>query len=167
MKLKRYYLYMLFAVISIGVNLGSQYVTEIVLSQFALFHHALLSPGTLTVPLINYPLSLDKEISWLFMTHLVVGTGFGFIVKFVLDKFIVFQESHQNFSHTFKQVFIYGLLAIITTLIFWGFQFAFKIIFTAENAWVAGGLIGLIIGYTTKYFLDKLFVFKQKEHKNT
>jgi len=86
----------------------------------------------------------------------------GFLVKFILDKFVVFKEKHKNFVHTLTQFFIYGALALITTFIFLAFEIAFKIIFDFNNSEIIGGFIGLVIGYTLKFFLDKIFVFKSE-----
>ena len=144
---KKYVLYMIFAGLSILVNIGTQFVVKIFLGYFNFFD------------LLIYP---AKNISLLFLTQLIMGTGTGFLTKFILDKFIVFKEKHKNLAHTLYQMFIYGSFAIITTIIFWSFEISFKILFTMKNSEIIGGLIGLIIGYTVKYFLDKRMVFVKK-----
>lgn len=61
----------------------------------------------------------------------------------------------------FQTFLLYSSMGIVTTLIFWGFELGFYFLFLEwELAKYIGGLIGLFIGYTIKYFLDKRFVFK-------
>ena len=46
-----------------------------------------------------------------------------------------------------------------TTAIFWGFEYGFWLAFGTARMRYLGGVIGLVIGYVTKYHLDKHFVF--------
>jgi hypothetical protein len=48
---------------------------------------------------------------------------------------------------------------VVTTAIFWGFEFGFDRLFQSKDMRYLGGLIGLAIGYWTKYRLDKRYVF--------
>lgn len=144
---KEYILYMGFAAICTGVNIGSQYILKTLLSQINTLH----------------VLFLGQELY--FYIQLCIGTFLGFVTKFVLDKFIVFKEKHKNMGHTFKQFLLYAFNAVFTTMIFWGFEFSFKFAFTFEHSELIGGLIGLAIGYTVKFFLDRKFVFGRKTGK--
>jgi putative flippase GtrA len=141
---REYVFYMLFAALCTLVNLGSQYGIK-----------KLFEP----VQLLHYKLFNIAELELYFIFALLTGTILGFTTKFVLDKFIVFREKHKTLGHTFRQMFIYGLLALVTTAIFWGVEILFRVIFGFENREIVGGLIGLAIGYTVKFFLDKRFVF--------
>jgi hypothetical protein len=51
-------------------------------------------------------------------------------------------------------------MGIATTAIFWGFEFGFNHAFQSKEMRYLGGLIGLAIGYWTKYHLDKRYVFR-------
>jgi putative flippase GtrA len=50
-------------------------------------------------------------------------------------------------------------MGVFTTLIFWGFEIAFDAVFASEVAKYWGAVLGLALGYTTKYQLDKRYVF--------
>ncbi len=144
---KKYLLYMIFAVVATFVNIGSQFIIKSLLKN---------------IPILNN-FFLNKEITYYFIIQLVIGTGLGFLTKFFLDKIFVFKEKTEGFSKTIKQLIIYGLLALITTAIFWSFEFTFKLVFDFKNSEFVGGIIGLSIGYTVKFLLDKKFVFIQKQ----
>jgi len=53
-------------------------------------------------------------------------------------------------------------MGLATTLIFWGFEFSFHYFFETKEMRYLGGVIGLAIGYLTKYHLDKRFVFRKE-----
>jgi putative flippase GtrA len=53
-------------------------------------------------------------------------------------------------------------MGVCTTLIFWMFEISFEYMFEFSSAKYYGATIGLSIGYTMKYFLDKKFVFNLK-----
>ena len=144
----QYSLYMIFATLSIIINLGSQYLAQLTLIWI--------------VPSFANEKLISNFENW-FILALSFGTGMGFIFKFIVDKFVVFQESLQEskkeeLQKTGKQLTLYLGFAIITTIIFWGFEFLFKILLTGYW-YLVGGLIGLIIGYTVKFILDRTFVF--------
>jgi len=63
--------------------------------------------------------------------------------------------------------FGYTLTGVVTTAIFWGFEFGFDQIFQSKDMRYLGGLIGLAIGYWTKYRLDKRYVFGPQTKKGT
>ncbi len=50
-------------------------------------------------------------------------------------------------------------MGALTTLIFLAFEFAFHYAFETRPMRYLGAVIGLAIGYTSKYHLDKRFVF--------
>jgi len=134
---------MLFAIICTIINLGSQYGLEKLLSPIAIFQYTLFS------------------FTLVFIIKLLTGTILGFVTKFILDKFVVFKEQNESAARTFRQITLYASFAVITTLIFWSFEIGFNVIFKSGIWDIVGGLIGLAIGYTIKFFLDKKYVFKQ------
>lgn len=91
---------------------------------------------------------------------MIAGTGSGFVLKYLLDKFFVFKYTAQNKAEEAKTVFLYGLMAIVTTLIFWGTELAFDWAIAADWGKYLGAVIGLTAGYIIKYYLDSKFVFK-------
>uniref|UniRef100_A0A7C4Y5V5 GtrA family protein n=1 Tax=candidate division WOR-3 bacterium TaxID=2052148 RepID=A0A7C4Y5V5_UNCW3 len=130
---------MLFAGVATGLNLLTQFIVKL-------------------------SLRTHIDLNTLFLIQLITGTGVGFVFKFTVDKFFIFKE--RTLNRTLKQFIIYTLFAIITTGIFWGTESLFQIIFSFENRELLGGFLGLSIGYTTKFFLDKKWVFNVENSKN-
>ncbi|MEC9206020.1 MAG: GtrA family protein [Pseudomonadota bacterium] len=123
--------YVLFAIFATIVNLLSQYITFHVYKGF-----------------------LDLYLA------MSVGTLSGLILKYILDKKYIFYYKPENKKFDGITFSFYSLTGIATTFIFWGFEIGFDYIFRSENAKYIGAVIGLSIGYTVKYFLDKKLVFK-------
>ena len=90
-----------------------------------------------------------------------VGTLVGLISKYILDKRFIFQFKPKNKMNNAKTFISYTLTGGVTTLIFWAIEISFDNIFGGEVARYIGAIIGLSLGYSMKYFLDKKFVFKQ------
>jgi putative flippase GtrA len=91
----------------------------------------------------------------------IAAVGITYIIKFFLDKFIVFKKNSIQLKDTSKEFLKYFGFAIITTLENIGIQFLLTNYFTAplEISFV----IALSIGYLTKFFLDRKFVFISEE----
>ena len=88
------------------------------------------------------------------------GTLTGLIAKYILDKKYIFYYVVKDKKENSQKFILYSIMGVFTTLIFWGFEIGFDYIFDSEIAKYIGAIIGLSIGYITKYFLDKKFVFK-------
>lgn len=91
---------------------------------------------------------------------IIFGTGVGLVIKYILDKRYIFQFQTRSVSHDTKVFALYTVMGLITTLVFWAFEFAFDHIFKTKEMRYIGGAIGLAIGYITKYQLDKRYVFR-------
>jgi putative flippase GtrA len=89
-----------------------------------------------------------------------IGTGVGLVVKYVLDKIFIFRFRAANTLHDLQTFILYTAMGVVTTLVFWGFEFGFNSAFQDKNMRYLGALIGLAIGYWAKYHLDKRFVFR-------
>jgi putative flippase GtrA len=92
----------------------------------------------------------------------LVGTGMGFPIKYVLEKKYVFDFKADNLGHDTRLFILYGFMGVFTTAVFWGVEFAFHHIFGTDAMRYLGGAIGLTVGSFIKYHLDKRFVFKQE-----
>ncbi|MGP1681632.1 MAG: GtrA family protein [Giesbergeria sp.] len=90
---------------------------------------------------------------------IIVGTGTGLVVKYILDKRFIFRFEPQNAGHDSRTFALYTLMGVVTTAIFWGVEYGFWLAWETTQARYTGGIIGLIIGYLSKYHLDKKFVF--------
>lgn len=97
---------------------------------------------------------------WPVEVAMLVGTGIGLVVKYVLDKIYIFRFTARSAGHDLRTFLLYAGMGVATTLIFWGFEFAFYRAFDDKSLRYLGGAIGLAIGYWTKYRLDKRFVFR-------
>lgn len=94
------------------------------------------------------------------LASVIVGTGVGLVVKYILDKRYIFRFRARSVAHDTQTFALYTVMGLATTVIFWGFEFGFHHIFETKEMRYLGGVIGLAIGYLTKYHLDKRYVFR-------
>ena len=94
------------------------------------------------------------------LASVVVGTGVGLVVKYILDKRYIFRFRARSVAHDTQTFALYTVMGLATTVIFWGFEFGFHHIFETKEMRYLGGIIGLVIGYLAKYHMDKRFVFR-------
>ena len=123
-------LYTIFAMLSIVINIGSQ-----MLSIWA------------------YKGLYYVEIS------ILVGTAAGLPLRYYLEKRYIFAFTSQNLAHDGRLFIFYSAMGIITTLLFWGTEYAFHLVYNTDEMRYVGGIIGLAFGFYVKYRLDKKFVF--------
>ena len=102
---------------------------------------------------------LGGETGLWFTLALGAGTLAGLIVKYVLDKRWIFYDQTAGAAAQSKQFGLYSLMGVATTVIFWATETSFWLIWGTDFAREAGAVIGLTIGYVTKYQLDRRFVF--------
>lgn len=122
--------YTLFAILSTGINIGSQMLSIWV-----------------------YKGAFYVELS------IFVGTVIGLPLRYFLEKKYIFEFTSQNLVHDGKLFVFYSVMSAITTLIFWGTEYAFHLIYDTDLMRYLGGIIGLSIGFYVKYQLDKKYVF--------
>lgn len=123
--------YALFALFSTAVNIAFQYLSFLVYSGYLSLYIAMFA-----------------------------GTVAGLVLKYILDKKYIFFHKPKSKKDDGKKFFLYSLMGVFTTFIFWGFEIGFDYMFDSQNAKYIGAVVGLSIGYVVKYFLDKKFVFK-------
>ena len=123
-------LYIFFALLSSGVNLGVQKVVDRWI------------PGS-------------EDLIYC----MICGTIAGFLIKYFLDKVYVFEDRIQSKSTELKKFSLYTFMAVWTTLIFMLVEFLFDFFLDHPQARYLGGALGLGIGYALKYYLDSRFVF--------
>lgn len=97
---------------------------------------------------------------WHIATSMIVGTGVGLVVKYLLDKRYIFRFKAHSVAHDTQTFALYTLMGLLTTAVFWGFEWGFHLAFETKEMRYLGAVIGLTIGYLAKYHLDKRFVFK-------
>ena len=124
--------YFLFALLSTLVNLISQFLTFVILDYEYEIYIAIAN-GTIT----------------------------GLSVKYLLDKYYIFNLNVKEYSST--NTFVpYILTSILTTMIFWITELWFINYIQIPYTEYIGAIVGLSMGYTLKYFLDRNFVFNEK-----
>jgi hypothetical protein len=123
-------LYTLFAVLSTVINIGSQ---------------------MLSIWAFKGPYSVEISI--------LVGTAAGLPLRYFLEKRYIFNFKSQNLKHDGKLFVFYSAMGVITTLMFWGTEYAFHLIYDTDFMRYVGGVIGLAVGFYVKYRLDKKYVF--------
>ncbi|WP_280190158.1 GtrA family protein [Delftia sp. PS-11] len=94
---------------------------------------------------------------------IIVGTAVGLVVKYVLDKRYIFRFQARSVAHDTQVFVLYSIMGLATTVIFWGFEFGFHHVFESREMRYLGGVIGLAIGYLTKYQLDRRYVFRSEQ----
>lgn len=124
-------LYSAFAVIAIGVNIGTQ---------------------AAVVAVYSGPFQIVSSV--------LAGTATGLVAKYLLDKAYIFRFTTRDRAHEAKTFALYTVMGIATTVVFWGTEALFHLVWKTDAMRYLGGVIGLAIGYCTKYYLDKRFVFR-------
>ena len=94
------------------------------------------------------------------LASVIVGTGVGLVVKYILDKRYIFRFRAHSVAHDTQTFALYTVMGLATTAIVWRFEFGLHHIFETKEMRYLGGVIGLAIGYLTKYHLDKRYVFR-------
>lgn len=94
------------------------------------------------------------------VASVLIGTGVGLVVKYILDKRYIFRFQTRGAVHDSQTFVLYAIMGVATTVVFWGFEFGFEYIFETKEMRYLGGVIGLVIGYLSKYHLDKRYVFR-------
>jgi hypothetical protein len=149
-KKTQYSLYILFAFISTLLNIGIQKITEMTVKWLhpAFYGTAVLSGSNITLGLL---------------IQMCTATVLAFIFKYLADKLLIFRDKTAYISGAhFKQIVLYGSFAVLTTVIFWGTELIFKNFLPFKDSEYIGAFLGLLIGYSLKFFLDRKYVFSQK-----
>jgi len=125
--------YILFAAVSILINILFQFVSSYIYS------------GSLSLYLA-----------------MVIGTIAGLLSKYSFDKNFIFYLKPQNRINDAKIFLSYAITGVFTTAIFWGIEISFDTLWGGNSKYI-GAFLGLCIGYQTKYYLDKKYVFISME----
>jgi putative flippase GtrA len=96
-----------------------------------------------------------------FALALAAGTAVGLLLKYALDKRWIFFDASNGLLVQSRKFTLYTVMGVLTTLIFWGTETAFHVIWKTEIMRETGAVLGLAVGYLIKYNLDRRFVFPQ------
>jgi putative flippase GtrA len=154
---KQAILYAVFAVLMVLLNILIQHLNIIWLAPFVEKYFG-------DIGLIQRYYLAVEPINYLELVGSVIAVGITYIVKFILDKFIVFEKKGSDLKETGSEFVKYFLFAILTTIENIGIQFVLGFI----TPWSLSVriIIALTAGYTTKFFLDRKYVFAKPESKD-
>lgn len=97
-----------------------------------------------------------------FVMAVFFGTLAGLFLKYVLDKkWIFYDRQTTGVTAQGRQFSVYLLMGVGTTVIFWGTETVFWLIWQTHTMRELGAVLGLGVGYVVKYNLDRRFVFSQ------
>ena len=99
------------------------------------------------------------ETTLFFALAVGAGTLVGLVVKYILDKRWIFYDLDTSLKAHGEKFSRYTAMGLITTAIFWSTETAFWVIWQTDMMRELGAIIGLAIGYVTKYQLDRRYVF--------
>lgn len=147
---KQMTLYFIFAALMIGLNYIIQKLNQLVFARlicqnwgdFKLFELFYCSTD---------PFNMPELIGSIF------AVGITYIIKFFLDKFIVFKKKGKELRETSIEFLKYFGFAILTTIENIGIQFLLTNY--VNSPLEISFIIALSIGYLTKFFLDRKYVF--------
>jgi len=94
-----------------------------------------------------------------FALAVAAGTGAGLFVKYLLDKRWIFDDRSTGLKSDSRKFPLYTATGIVTTLIFWGSEASFWLIWQTDTMRELGAVLGLSVGYVIKYNLDRRYVF--------
>jgi putative flippase GtrA len=146
---KQITLYFIFAAFMILLNYIIQKINELAISPFicSVFGGNDFIQAFYCLSSINMPELIGS----------IVAVGITYFIKFFLDKYLVFKKKDLKIKETSQEFFKYFGFAILTTLENIGIQFVFSNFFGAPLE--VSIIIALSIGYLTKFFLDRKYVF--------
>ena len=90
---------------------------------------------------------------------IAAGTLTGLVVKYLLDKRWIFFDMDTGVAAHGRKFALYTAMGVVTTAIFWGTETLFWLAWRTEAMRELGAVLGLTVGYVTKYRLDRRFVF--------
>ncbi|MFX0082990.1 MAG: GtrA family protein [Candidatus Hodarchaeota archaeon] len=90
----------------------------------------------------------------------IIAVGMTYIIKFFLDKYIVFKVGGTELRETSIEFIKYFGFAILTTIENIGIQFLLTNFLNTPLE--VSFIVALSIGYITKFFLDRHYVFLKK-----
>jgi putative flippase GtrA len=150
---KQMILYFIFAACMIVLNYVIQKINELVIAPFVC--------GTLgSIEFFQIMYCSTSIINMPELIGSIAAVGITYIIKFFLDKYIVFKKSSLKLKETSQEFLKYFGFAILTTIENVGIQFLLTNFFYTPLE--VSFIVALSIGYITKFFLDKKYVFTKE-----
>lgn len=140
-----------------------------VYARMHLVRYALFAAAATAMNLLCQNSALLVVGSYWFGIYVAIlfGNAAGLFLKFVADKYWVFEDSESSIVATSKKFALYAAFGVLTTLVFWAVELAFHFAFNSQVMTNVGAIIGLTIGYVLKYNLDKLITFRDRSQSGS
>ncbi|MHA1805351.1 MAG: GtrA family protein [Promethearchaeota archaeon] len=149
----QFILYFLFAILMILLNYLIQKSNQLFLYPFACQNRD-------TFPFLTSIYCRMNPYNYPELFGSILAVGITYIVKFMLDKFVVFKRIEINLRQISREFMKYFFFALITTAENIGIQFLMTNFLHTPLELSMG--VALAIGYTTKFFFDRTYVFIEK-----
>jgi putative flippase GtrA len=94
-----------------------------------------------------------------FALAVAAGTVIGLVVKYLLDRRWIFGDRETGLRAHGRKFARYTGTGAVTTLIFWGSETGFWLIWRDDLMREVGAVLGLAVGYMAKYQFDRHYVF--------
>jgi putative flippase GtrA len=149
---KQMLFYFLFAILMIILNYLIQKINQIFLAPF-------ICSAFKGNEFINFIYCSINPYNMPELIGSIAAVGITYIIKFFLDKYFVFKKVKGNIKETSKEFLKYLGFAFLTTIENIGIQFILTnfLFLPLELSFI----IALSIGYLTKFFLDRKYVFSK------
>ncbi|MFW9872434.1 MAG: GtrA family protein [Candidatus Thorarchaeota archaeon] len=154
---RQMFLYLLFASLMIGLNYLIQKLNQLIIAPL-ICENIGVGDFLYTFYCSTTPYKMSELIGS------IVAVGITYIIKFFLDKFIVFKQTEKQLKQTTIEFVKYFGFAILTTAENIGIQFLLTN-FIGTRLEISF-IIALSIGYLTKFFLDRKYVFIKNIENN-
>ncbi len=146
-------LYLVFAILMIFLSILIKYlnlnIISVIIEENEIFYNLYL--------IQVFYLSTDP-INMRILVGSILAVGITFIIKFLLDKFIVFRKKELELKETAKQFSLSLIFSIITT--FENVIVDYLIFEFIIPNYIISTFIALTIGYLMKFLLDSKYTFK-------
>lgn len=150
---KQMTLYLTFAACMILLNYLIQKVNQLVIAPFICTNFGGIEFIQILYCSTN-PINMPELIGS------IAAVGITYIIKFFLDKYFVFKKSSLKAKETTLEFLKYFGFAILTTIENIGIQFILSNFFNSPLE--LSFIVALTIGYVTKFFLDRKYVFNKE-----
>ena len=147
---KQLTLYLIFAFLMILLNYLIQKLNEVVIAPFICYNFGSIGFFQ-TFYCSTHPFNMPELVGS------ILAVGITYIIKFFLDKYLVFKKKGEELKETSIEFIKYFGFAILTTIENIGIQFFLSNFMNTPLE--ISLIVALSIGYLTKFFFDRKYVF--------
>ncbi|ACV69116.1 GtrA family protein [Desulfohalobium retbaense] len=127
--------------------------------RFTLLYATFVAVGIVT----NLGIQVTVAAALTTPLKIYLGMGLGalgsMVVKFHLDRRYIFSCGPGSLRQKGRQFAFYSLFGVVNILCFWTAELTFHFLFQPAAMRYLGALLGLVVGHSLKYRMDKHLVF--------